>query len=74
MVAAVVPVPGAAFSPGSIFETCRRELEPNSVPTWLQVVDEIPKTASEKPQERFLLERFAPDAPNVFHEASLGRR
>jgi crotonobetaine/carnitine-CoA ligase len=74
VVAAVVPAPGAAFSPDAIFERCRRELEPNSVPSWLQVVDEIPKTASEKPQERFLLECFAPDAPNVFREASPGRR
>ena len=34
----------------------------------LQVVDEIPKTASEKPQERFLLEAFDADADNVFTE------
>ena len=35
---------------------------------YLQVVDEIPKTASEKPQERFLLDRFDPKAPNVHVE------
>jgi hypothetical protein len=29
-------------------------------------VDEIPKTASEKPQERFLVERFAPTAEGVY--------
>jgi crotonobetaine/carnitine-CoA ligase len=40
------------------------------VPSWLQVVEEIPKTASEKPQERFLLERFAPDGAGVWSEAS----
>jgi crotonobetaine/carnitine-CoA ligase len=74
LVAAVVPAPGASLSPASIFARCRRELEPNFVPTWLQVVDEIPKTASEKPQERFLLERFAPDAPGVFREGSPDRR
>ena len=33
-----------------------------------QVLDEIPKTASEKPQERFLLEAFSPDAEGVFTE------
>ena len=33
---------------------------------FLQVVDEIPKTASEKPQERFLIEKFAPRAPGVY--------
>jgi crotonobetaine/carnitine-CoA ligase len=38
------------------------------VPSYLQVVDEIPKTASEKPQERFLLERFDPKAENIYTE------
>ena len=38
------------------------------MPSYLQVVPEIPKTASEKPQERFLLEAFDPAAPNVFTE------
>ena len=44
------------------------ELEPNFVPSYLQVVDEIPKTASEKPQERLLLKQFAPHAGNVYTE------
>jgi crotonobetaine/carnitine-CoA ligase len=66
VVAAVVPQPGTAFVPEAIFAACRAGLEANFVPTYLQVVDEIPKTASEKPQERFLLERFAPDAKNVY--------
>jgi crotonobetaine/carnitine-CoA ligase len=65
VVAAIVPVHAATFDPASVFETCVRGLEGNFVPSYLQVVDEIPKTASEKPQERFLLERFAPDAPGV---------
>jgi hypothetical protein len=29
-------------------------------------LDEIPKTASEKPIERFLIERFAPDGEGVY--------
>jgi len=66
VVAAVVPVDAAAFDPASVFATCVKGLEANFVPTYLQVVDEIPKTASEKPQERFLLERFAPNAPGVY--------
>jgi crotonobetaine/carnitine-CoA ligase len=37
---------------------CRAGLESNFVPSYLQIVDEIPKTASEKPQERFLRDRF----------------
>jgi len=68
VVAALVLEPGAECSPASIFAACRQGLEPNFIPTYLQIVDEIPKTASEKPQERFLLERFAPHAPGVFTE------
>jgi crotonobetaine/carnitine-CoA ligase len=66
IVAAIVPRPGASLDPESIFATCARGLEGNFVPSYLQVVDQIPKTASEKPQERFLIERFAPDADGVY--------
>jgi crotonobetaine/carnitine-CoA ligase len=58
VVGAIVPVEPATFSAAAVFAKCRKDLEPNFVPSYLQVVDEIPKTASEKPQERFLLERF----------------
>ena len=66
VVAAVVAAPGRTLDPAAVFDVCRRGLEANFVPSYLQVVAEIPKTASEKPQERFLIERFAPDAPDVF--------
>ena len=71
VVAAIVPAPRIAFTPAtaaSLFEHCRKGLESNFVPTYLQVVGEIPKTASEKPQERFLIDGFAPGAPNVHRE------
>jgi crotonobetaine/carnitine-CoA ligase len=68
VVAAVVPEDEEGFSPSSVFEACRAGLEPNFVPTYLQVVDEIPKTASEKPQERFLIEVFDADRSRVFTE------
>jgi crotonobetaine/carnitine-CoA ligase len=68
VVAAVVPVDPAHFDPAALLDACRQSLEPNFVPSYIQIVDEIPKTASEKPQERFLLDAFAPDAPNVFRE------
>jgi crotonobetaine/carnitine-CoA ligase len=66
----VYGVKAASGAPGeaSVFAACREHLEANFVPSYLQVVDDIPKTASEKPQERFLLERFAIDAPGVFQE------
>jgi crotonobetaine/carnitine-CoA ligase len=68
VVAAVVPEAGADFSADAVFAACRTGLESNFVPSYIQVLDAIPKTISEKPQERFLLEAFAPDAPNVFTE------
>ena len=65
VVAAVVPVDARSFDPASVFVTCAKGLEPNFVPSYIQVVDEIPKTASEKPQERFLMDQFAPNAKGV---------
>ncbi len=56
------------FDAQAAFKLCREKLESNFVPSYLQVVDEIPKTASEKPQERFLLDSFTPDADGVFTE------
>ena len=66
VVAAIALLEPEAFDPAALFEHCGKALEPNFVPSHLQVVDEIPKTASEKPQERFLLDLFAPDAPGVY--------
>ena len=59
---------GATRDVASVFAACRAHLEPNCVPSYLQVLDEIPKTASEKPQERILLEWFTPQAANVFRK------
>jgi len=64
VVAAIVTTAG--FSADSVFDFCRRELESNFVPSYFQVVGEIPKTASEKPLERILVEKFASDAEGLF--------
>ncbi len=69
-VAAVVPVNRDTFDPQALLAACRQSLEPNFVPSYIQVVDEIPKTASEKPQERFLYAAFATDAAGVFKDGS----
>ncbi len=69
VVAAIVPSDRGAFDAAEVFAACRRDLEANFVPSYLQVVDEIPKTASEKPQERFLLEAFDPLGSDVYTEA-----
>jgi crotonobetaine/carnitine-CoA ligase len=66
LVAAIVLAPGVRCDAAAIFAACRASLEPNVVPTYLQVVDEIPKTASEKPQDRLLRAQFDPRAANVF--------
>lgn len=68
VVAAIVVGDAQQFDPAPVFSRCREQLEANFVPTYLQVVEAIPKTASEKPQERFLLDVFTVDAEGVFSE------
>ena len=59
IVAAVVPTDPASFDATAVFEACKQKLDRNSVPDFIQLMEEIPKTASEKPQERFLAEAFS---------------
>ena len=66
IVAAVVPADRRQFDPASIFAACRQALPANAMPAYLQVVSALPKTLSEKPQKRLLLERFDPSGPDVF--------
>ncbi len=66
VIAAVVPADYECFDAGAVFSDCRNRLDANSVPDFIQVVRKIPKTASEKPQERFLLEALDIQAENVF--------
>lgn len=65
VVAAIVPVNRETFSAASVFGLCKTNLESNFIPSYLHLVAEIPKTASEKPQERFLLEMFDADSDDV---------
>jgi crotonobetaine/carnitine-CoA ligase len=71
IVAAVVPTARHGFEPQRLFARCRQRLESNSVPSFVQVLAEIPKTASEKPQERFLLEHFTAH-PDCVHAEQRG--
>ena len=66
LVAAVVATESAQISPQSLFNHCIENLEGNAVPSYLQVVAEIPKTASEKNLDRLLQEAFSKDADNVY--------
>jgi len=72
VVAAVVPA-GETIDAQDLFLCCRRALEPNFVPTFVQVVQAIPKTASEKPQERILLQEFR-ERPQGVHLEQGARR
>jgi len=56
LVAAVTSFEGKSIDPGEILEKCREALAANFIPSYLQVVEEIPKTISEKPLERILRE------------------
>ena len=69
VVAAIVADTGSNFTPEAIFADCQAKLEGSMQPDFIHLVDEIPKTASEKPQERFLLEAFDVNADNVFANA-----
>ena len=66
LVAAIGLLEGATIDPMSIYKLCKRELEPNYVPSYLQIVSEIPKSISEKALDRVLRSEFSPDAQNVY--------
>lgn len=66
VVAAVVPAEGANFDAAALARHCRARLEPNMVPSYIQVLDAIPKTASEKPQDRYLIEQFERERDRVY--------
>ena len=66
IVAAIQAINGNPIDPQSVFDLCRRNLEGNSVPTFLQFVEQIPKTPSEKNLSRILQDEFNHSASNVF--------
>ena len=68
VVAAIVPKDRAEFKPENIYKICREKLESTQIPTYLQLLDTIPKTASEKPQDRFLIQLFESQPKSVYTE------
>jgi crotonobetaine/carnitine-CoA ligase len=74
LVAAVVPSDRADFDADTVFQACSEKLDSNSIPGFIQVVDEIPKTASEKPQQRFLEEGFEKHPEDVFKAPATARK
>ncbi len=71
VVAAVVPKDPdlSAFDVQGLFRLCRQKLEPGYVPGCIQVLHQIPKTASEKPQDRFLVDALVSNPGAVHTEA-----
>lgn len=65
IVAAIVATGGMTLDPKNIYNVLSINLDKNSIPTYLQIVDEIPKTASEKNLDRLLKDEFRKDASNV---------
>ncbi len=68
LVAGIVLFEGIKMDATSIFEKARKGLEANSVPSYLLVLDEIPKTISQKPQERFMKQHFKEHPEWVFKQ------
>ena len=66
LVAAVVLCDGVPLNLGALFSHCRSLLDNNSIPSFLQVVHAIPKSASEKNLDRLLKDAFSIDADNVY--------
>jgi crotonobetaine/carnitine-CoA ligase len=66
LVAAVAPYNGDTIDPEIIFDKCKQALEPNFIPSYIQIVTEIPKTISEKALDRVLRNAFSPESENIF--------
>ena len=66
IVAAIAPFEGSKIDVKSVFEKCRKDLPSNSIPSYIQVIEIIPKTISEKALDRVLKAGFSPDAENVY--------
>ncbi|MEH6550702.1 MAG: AMP-binding protein [Pseudomonadales bacterium] len=66
IVAAIVIDAKVEFNSAGLFDYCRQNLPANAIPSYLQLVDDIPKTASEKPLERVLLEQFSAPTATLF--------
>ncbi len=68
-VAAVVPKQAGGFDAQAVFAACRAALDASAVPSFVHMVAEIPKTASEKPLERVLIDLFSSQPDTIHIEA-----
>ena len=54
----MVPKDPTGFDAQALYAVCRARLEANFVPGFVQGLAQIPKTASERPRDRFLVGAF----------------
>jgi acyl-CoA synthetase (AMP-forming)/AMP-acid ligase II len=66
LVAAIVAADPERLDAAALFARCAGRLERAYVPDFIQVLDELPKTATEKVQTRLLVQAFDPSSPRVF--------
>ena len=66
LVAAIAPFNGAALDPAIIYAKCKNDLEPNFIPSYIQLVEEVPKTISEKYMSRILKNEFSKENDNIY--------
>jgi carnitine-CoA ligase len=69
LVAAVSPFEGKTIDPASLYGFFRNSLEPNFIPSYLQVVADIPKTVTEKALSRVLREAFDRNEGSIYRQA-----
>lgn len=65
LVAAIVTAVGQEPDIKGIFRYCQDNLEHNSLPSYIQIIKKIPKTASEKNLSRILAANFNPEGQDV---------
>jgi acyl-CoA synthetase (AMP-forming)/AMP-acid ligase II len=74
LVASVVASDPAGLDVAALFARCAERLESAYVPDYIQVLGELPKTATEKVQTRLLVASFDASAPGVFARDEAGAR
>lgn len=71
----VAGVPAGKNAAHAVFETSRKRLASHKLPGWIQFIQEIPITATQKVRKDALLEGFEPHGANVYDMRPLkGRR
>jgi acyl-CoA synthetase (AMP-forming)/AMP-acid ligase II len=74
LVAAIVVRDRARLDVAALLERCAQRLERAQLPDYVQVLEELPKTATEKVQTSVLARLFDPAAPEVHERAQVMRR